>query len=132
MGRLVVSELKTIRKYLPETYEKMVEAGAVDIVLAIDNHSRHNFCGHSKKLEQAVIKIVLPDIDSAQHLVQMQPTGHRVQTPMYSRSGVKSSCRWHVGPSISRESIQKVFKLVHIALQVVTAVLVGYHGLYRT
>lgn len=66
MGRLVVPELKTIRKYLPETYQKMVEAGAVDIVLAIDNHSRHNFGGHSKKLEQAVIKIVLPDIDSAQ------------------------------------------------------------------
>jgi hypothetical protein len=35
-------------------------------VLAIDNRSRHNFGGHSKKLEQAVIKIVLPDIDSAQ------------------------------------------------------------------
>jgi hypothetical protein len=66
MGRLVVPELKTIRKYLPEAYKKMVEAGAVDIVLAIDNHSRHNFGGHSEKLEQAVIKIVLPDIDSVQ------------------------------------------------------------------
>jgi hypothetical protein len=66
MGRLVVPELKTIRKHLPETYQKMVEAGAVDIVFAIDNHSRHNLGGHGKKLEQAVIKIVFPDIDSAQ------------------------------------------------------------------
>jgi hypothetical protein len=66
MGCLVVPELKTIRKYLPETYQEMVEAGAVDIVLAIDNHSLHDVGGHSKKLEQAVIKIVLPDIDSAQ------------------------------------------------------------------
>jgi hypothetical protein len=41
MGRLV-PEVKTIRKYLPETCQKMVEAAAVDIVLAIDNHSRHN------------------------------------------------------------------------------------------
>jgi hypothetical protein len=47
MGRLVVPELKTIRKYLPESYQSIVEAGAVDIVLAIDNHSRHNFGGHS-------------------------------------------------------------------------------------
>jgi hypothetical protein len=65
MGRLVVPELNTIRKYLLETYQEMVEAGAVDIVLAIDNHSLHNFGGHSKKLEQAVIKIALPGIDSA-------------------------------------------------------------------
>lgn len=33
MGRLVVSDLKTIRncKYLHKTYQKMVEPGAVDI-----------------------------------------------------------------------------------------------------
>jgi phosphatidylserine/phosphatidylglycerophosphate/cardiolipin synthase-like enzyme len=35
-------------------------------VLAIDNTSRQNFGGYSKKLEQAVIKIILPGINSAQ------------------------------------------------------------------
>jgi hypothetical protein len=48
MGRLVVHELKTIRTYLQETYQKMGEAGAVDSVLAIHNHSRHNFVGHRR------------------------------------------------------------------------------------
>jgi hypothetical protein len=35
-------------------------------VLAIDNHSRHNFVGLSSEVEQEVIKIDLHDIDSAQ------------------------------------------------------------------
>jgi hypothetical protein len=89
MGRLVVPELKTIRKYLPEAYKKMVEAGAVDIVLAIDNHSRHNFGGHSKKLEQAVIKIVLPDIDSAQQ-------SNALAIPIFSKRGNKLCVDWGV------------------------------------
>lgn len=66
MGRLVVPELKTIRQYLPAVYERMVDAGKVEIVLAMDNTSRKDFSELSMKLEQAVIKIVLPGIKSAQ------------------------------------------------------------------
>jgi hypothetical protein len=66
MGRIIVPELLTIKEYLPKTYQQIKEAGKVDIVLAIDNTSRSNFAGQSLKLEQAVIKIVLPGIDSAQ------------------------------------------------------------------
>jgi hypothetical protein len=38
----------------------------VDIVLAVDNTSRQTFGGHSAKLEQGVIKIILPGFDAAQ------------------------------------------------------------------
>jgi hypothetical protein len=66
MGRLVVPELMTIREHLPSVYQRMVEAGKVDIVLALDNTSRSEFGQFIMKLEQAVIKIVLPGIESAQ------------------------------------------------------------------
>jgi hypothetical protein len=64
--RLVVPELLGIRKYLPKCFASMKEAGKIDIVLAIDNTARANFGGVSLKLEQVVIKIMLPGIDSAQ------------------------------------------------------------------
>jgi hypothetical protein len=66
MNRLVIPELQTIRKHLPQAYAKMKEQCAVDIVVAIDNTSRQQFDGRACKLEQAVINIILPDIDSAQ------------------------------------------------------------------
>lgn len=66
MGALVAPELQGIRKFLPGTYALIKAQGHVDIVLAIDNTSRTHFSGHSSKLEQAVIKIILPGIDSAQ------------------------------------------------------------------
>jgi hypothetical protein len=66
MERLVAPELKVIKRYLPECYALMKEQGFVDIVLAVDNHSRTVFSEALCKLEQAVIKILLPGINSAQ------------------------------------------------------------------
>jgi hypothetical protein len=65
MGRLVTPELQSSHKFLPRVFAEMKQAGKEGIVLAIDNTSRQNFGGVSFKLEQAVIKIVLPGIDSA-------------------------------------------------------------------
>jgi hypothetical protein len=44
----------------------MIKAGKIDIMLTIDNTSRHNFAGHVMKLEQTGFKIVLPGSPSAQ------------------------------------------------------------------
>lgn len=66
MGRLVVPELQSIHKFLPRVFARMKKSGKVDIVLAIDNTSRQNFVAMCLKLEQAVIKIILPGIESAQ------------------------------------------------------------------
>jgi transcriptional regulatory protein LevR len=121
MGRLVVPELKTIRKYLPETYQKMVEAGAVDIVLAIDNHSRHNFGGHCKKLEQAVIKIVLPDIDSAQQ-------SNALAIPIFFMDGNETYVSLQkVLTALLNESLKKQVQVPMQDGEVMKSLLVNWH-----
>jgi hypothetical protein len=82
MGRLVVPELMSIRKLLPKTFELITAQEHVDIVLAIDNTSRPEFDGELAKLEQAVFKVVLPGIQSAQQ-------SPRMATPIFFLEGVK-------------------------------------------
>jgi hypothetical protein len=63
-------------------YDKIKAAGQVDIVLAMDNTSRQNLGGVGLKLEQAVIKIILPGVPTA----QQSPA---LAIPIFFMDGVK-------------------------------------------
>lgn len=66
MGKLIQPELRTIRKLLPRSWRLMLNANCINIVIAIDNTSRQTFSGQTVKLEQAVLKIIIPGVKSAQ------------------------------------------------------------------
>lgn len=80
MNRLVVPEVLTIKGVLPEAYELMCKQGRVDIALAIDNTARPVFDGSTRKLEQAVIKVLVPGVDSAQQ-------SHTLAMPIFFMDG---------------------------------------------
>jgi hypothetical protein len=95
MGRLVVPELQSIRELLPRIYQRMRRAKKVDVVLAIDNSGRQTFAGQSLKLEQAVIKLVLPGIIFAQQSCALA-------IPILFMEGTETSLQQELGVMIGK------------------------------